>query len=309
VSHDGPVACFSYLASACLWTVARFPQANHGAEVLSAEQSVAADGPMTAAVLSALGVRPVLVCNDIGADVDGRQVQGWLDRYSVVSTASMVTGRRTPQIVVVADDEGTRTWLAHLPGVAEDLAAVDLGPLATAAFAYVDCYQVIEAPAIRAIGAARAAGISLLVNLGGCALSSDAAAALAGYPRMVVQTSTGEDAYPDARNLAAGLCSVLDAQWAVVTAGARGVVAVGQGQELVVPAFRAQVRHAHCAGAAFSGGLLYGLARDWPMPDSLSLACASGAVRCERAHDDRLPTLADLEAFARSRGRASAPAA
>jgi hypothetical protein len=48
----GLVVCFSYLAAAELWQVPRFPSANHGAEVLSVERSIAADAPMAAAVLA-----------------------------------------------------------------------------------------------------------------------------------------------------------------------------------------------------------------------------------------------------------------
>jgi sugar/nucleoside kinase (ribokinase family) len=69
-----------------------------------------------------------------------------------------------------------------------------------------------------------------------------------------------------------------------------------------VSAFPEDVRHAHCAGAAFSGGLVYGLQHDWPMQDSLDLACASGALRTERARPTNLmPTLSELRAFTQSR--------
>ena len=51
----GPVVCLGYLAAASLWKVGCFSAANHGAEVNEIEESVAADGPMVAAVLAALG--------------------------------------------------------------------------------------------------------------------------------------------------------------------------------------------------------------------------------------------------------------
>jgi sugar/nucleoside kinase (ribokinase family) len=56
-----------------------------------------------------------------------------------------------------------------------------------------------------------------------------------------------------------------------------------------VPAFRASGRHTHCAAAAFSGGLLYGLMQGWHMQDCLELAAASGAPlrTCpQRVHAD-----------------------
>src|SRR6266851_485680 len=95
---SGPVACFSYLAAAELWNVARFPAANHGAEVLAIEQSVAADGPMVAAVLAAAGVPALLLANDVGDDADGAAVRGWLRRHHVATTADTRDGHGSSRI-------------------------------------------------------------------------------------------------------------------------------------------------------------------------------------------------------------------
>ncbi|WP_369797949.1 carbohydrate kinase family protein [Nocardia sp. BMG111209] len=94
--------------------------------------------------------------------------------------------------------------------------------------------------------------------------------------------------------------SVLDqtrAAWAIVTAGAYGAVALSRSEVVSVPAFPVTVRHTHCAGAAFSGGLLYGLRDGWSMQRSLVLGSASGALRCARHQSAPLPTLAELEAL------------
>jgi sugar/nucleoside kinase (ribokinase family) len=306
---SGPVVCLSYLALAELWTVQRFPSANYGAEVLSIQRSVAADAPMAAAVLTALDVSTLLLSNDIGDDTSGNEVREWLQRYRVETTVGTTLGRPTPQIAVVADDQGTRTWFPHLPGVADALAAVDLSPLERASFAYIDCYQLIEAPAVRAIHAARAAGVPLLLNLGGSPLSAAVVAAVRAYPHLIIQTNTDDADASKAPDLAASFLAVTDATWVVITAGAAGAVAVNAAQQIAVPAFRVVVRHTHCAGAAFSGGLLYGLLHDWPMEDCLDLACASGALRCERAHHEPMPTFDELQAVIGSRERAAAPAA
>jgi sugar/nucleoside kinase (ribokinase family) len=304
-----PVVCVSYLAHAALWKVAHFPLANHGAEVLSIEHSIAADAPMAAAVLAALDVPTVLLANDVGDDTSGAEVHGWLQHHGVMTTANVRAGTATPQIVVVADDHGTRTWFPYLPGVVDALGALDLSPIKRASFVYIDCYQLIEAPAVRAVQAARTAGVPLLLNLGGSPLSDAIAAAVRSHPRLVVQTNVDDAAHKEAPQLAAELRAVTGAEWAVVTAGVFGTVAVSQARCVVVPAFRANVRHTHCAGAAFSGGLLYGLLHDWPMTDSLSLSCASGALRCERAHHEPMPSLGELRACIGSRERITVPAA
>ena len=305
----GPVVCMSYLAAAALWNVPRFPMANCGAEVRTIERSTAADGPMTAAVLAALDVPTLLLANDVGEDAHGIEVSQWLQRYRVATTASVRARRVTPQIVVVADDDGTRTWFPFLPGVVDALATLDLSPMIGASFVYIDCYQLIEAPAVRAIHAARAAGVPLLLNLGGSPLSSTVTAAVREYPGLAVQTNVDDAAHRDAPQLAAMLRSATHADWTVVTAGASGVVALSEAQHLFIPAFQASVRHTHCAGAAFSGGLIFGLLHNRSMDDSLSLACASGALRCERAHHEPIPTLAELHAFIGSHKRIIVPAA
>jgi sugar/nucleoside kinase (ribokinase family) len=308
-SQRRPVVCVSYLAAAGLWKVSRFPKANHGAEVLAVERSVAADGPMITAVLTALDMPALLVANDVGDDANGVEILGWLRRHEVAATVRMAAGLPTPQIAVVADDQGMRTWFPYLPGVANALGHADLAPLAAASFAYIDCYQLIEEPAVRAIQAARAAGAPLLLNLGGSPLSAAVATVARGHPGLIVQTNVDDAACPNAPAVAADILAATEADWAVVTAGAHGAVAVSPAECLHVPSFRAVIRHTHCAGAAFSGGLLYGLLLGWPMSQSLTLACASGALRCERAHDQPMPTLAELRTFIGSRERTSVPAA
>jgi len=299
----GPAVCVSYLAAASLWQVERFPAPGHGAQVLATARSIAADGPMVAAVLAALGQPGLLLANDIGGDDAGSQVREWLARFRVTTTASVRAGLPTPQIVVVGDDLDTRTMFPYLPGVADGLARIDLEPLASAAFAYIDCYRFMTAPAARAIAAARAAGASILANLGGDPASPEVLDALAGHPCLVIQTSVPE-ASPDlALATATDLQARTGANWAVVTAGAAGAVAVGRAERLSVPAYRVRVRHTHCAGAAFSGGLAYGLLRNWPISDTLRLASACGALRCERAHHEPLPAMAELN----QRIRASVP--
>ncbi|MFI6168942.1 carbohydrate kinase family protein [Nocardia sp. NPDC051052] len=293
--QSGPVVCISYLALAELWTVPRFPLANQGAEVRTIEWSVAADGPMTAAVLASLGASPLLISNDIGADEHGRFVRGWLDDRHVEMVGAMRPEVITPRVVVTADDNATRTWFAHLPGVVDGLARVDLSPLASASFIYLDGYQLIEVAAARAVEAGAAAEVPIFLNLGGSELSPAVAAALHGCSNLIVQTNVDDDAHAEAPALARHLLAETGATWVIVTAGACGAVAVSRSELISVPAFPVRVRHTHCAGAAFSGGLLYGLRAGWPMQRSMLLGSASGALRCARHQSAPLPTLAELQ--------------
>lgn len=291
---SGPVVCISYLALAELWGVPLFPVANHGAEVQTTEQSIAADGPMTAAVLAALDMPTLLIANDIGEDQDGSVVRCWLQQRGVPTTATISAEVVTPWIVVVADNHHSRTWFAHLPGVGDGLAMVDLSAIATASFVYVDAYELIEAAAVRAIEVARTADVPLLINLGGSPLSDAIQAAAAGYDKLLVQTNVDDGDHADATTEARSLLTGTAAAWAVVTARAFGAVAVSQSDRVTVPAFPVTVRHTHCAGAAFSGGLLYGLRSGWSMARSMVLGSASGALRCARHQSAPLPTPDEL---------------
>jgi sugar/nucleoside kinase (ribokinase family) len=282
----GPVACFSYLAAASLWRVDRFPAAGRGAEVLEMEDSIAADGPMVAAVLAALAQPSVLIANNIGDDLSGRNVGCWLERLGVTTTAVVEADAVTAQIVVVGDGLETRTMFPYLPGVADGLAQADPAPLASATLAYIDCYRFMANPAARALAVARGAGIRVLANLGGDIPSPEILRVLSGYPGLVVQDSIPDPSLDLALAAAARLRAATQAKWAVVTAGAAGAVASGPEGSLSVPGYPVRVRHTHCAGAAFSGGLVYGLVNDWPIFDALRLAAGCGALRCARAHHE-----------------------
>jgi sugar/nucleoside kinase (ribokinase family) len=302
------VACFSYLAAATLWKVSRFPPADQGAEVTAQEESVAADGAMTAAVLAGLGHHSILLANNVGDDQRGNQACTWLDGHGVTTSARAAASIPTPQVTVVTDDNHTRTFFPYLPGVARELEALDLRSLASASFAYIDGYQLIARAASSAIQAARAAGVPLLLNLGGDS-PAEVLDAIRGYPRLIIQTSTTERSPADAQRAAGRLRDATQAQWIILTTGPAGAVAVSRHRGLSTPAFQSKVASTHCAGAAFSAGLIHGLLHDWEMQRCLDLACASGALRCERAQHDSMPTLDELQDFAASRERIRMPAA
>lgn len=296
----GPVVCVSYLAAAELWTVPQFPRLNHGVEVRSAEQSIAADAPMAAATLSALGVSSLLLCNDIGEDQRGKRVQKWLQRHRVSSTCAIGPDTVTPWITVIADGAATRTWFAHLPDAASSLAQADLASLDSASRIYLDCYQVIEEPAIRVVQASASTGVPLLVNLADSEPSTAVLSAMLECPDLVIQANVDDDEHDTAYEVAASLLTRTGAAWVVVTAGTHGALAMSETETVSVPAFQIHVRHTHCAGAAFSGGMLYGLQAGLSMVDAMMLGSASGALRCAMPHSAPLPTLAVLQELIRS---------
>lgn len=192
---------------------------------------------------------------------------------------------------MVGDGHHTRTWFAHLPGVANGLGHADLSAIATASFVYLDAYPLIEAAAVRVVRAVRAAGAPLLINLGGEPLTEMLRFEVAGYENLVIQTNVDDSAHLDAPDLARDLAGDTGAEWAVVTAGAVGSLAASRSRGLVaVPAFPMQVRHTHCAGAVFSGGLLYGLRAGLPIEKSMQIGSANGALRCTQPNQGQSRT-------------------
>ncbi|WP_203236958.1 carbohydrate kinase family protein [Nocardia panacis] len=248
-------------------------------------------------MLAALEVPTLLVANDFGSDEAGRRVGHWLQQHGVGATAVASTDYATRRVVVVSDGDHTRTWFAYLPGVADALERVDLSSIATASFVYLDAYQLIEAAAIRVIRTVRAHGQRLFVNLGGIPLSDALRHELAGYSNLLIQTNIDDDDHVEAPSVARRLLEWTCADWVIVTTGRYGALAASHSQLLTTSAVPVEVRHTHCAGAAFSGGLLYGLHAGMPMRRSLMLASASGALRCVRDQSAPLPSLHDLESL------------
>ncbi|MFF0574379.1 hypothetical protein [Streptosporangium saharense] len=133
------LACFSYLASARILSVDRYPVADTGAEVHGVIHSLAADGPITALTAADLGLTCALVANPVGTDPTGTLL---LEQFENAAIRHRLTGRAdrpTPEITVITDRHGTRTWLAHLTHAVDDLLTADLTWLTRARAAYIDC--------------------------------------------------------------------------------------------------------------------------------------------------------------------------
>ena len=131
-SATGPdLACFGYLAHAQVIRVGAYPQANAGAAVGEVIASLAGDAPITAITAARLGHGASLVANRVGLDPPGQAVLDMLDSAGVAHRCqpAAASGRSTPQVTVVTDDAGTRTWFAWLGPAVDHLTTVDLSPL------------------------------------------------------------------------------------------------------------------------------------------------------------------------------------
>lgn len=273
------LACFGYLAYAQVTTVAAYPAANSGAQVVQVSPSLAGDAPITALTARRLGPRVHLVSNRVSVDPPGQAVLDVLDTASVTHQAvpSAAPGLGTPQLTIVTDQAGTRTWFAWLGNAVDQLATIDLSPLSMARLAYIDCYRIIDTQAAAAITASRA---PLLLNLGGDPLSDAVAEAASRRHVAFVQTNLDERDADHAEELAAELFSHLNPQTAVVTLGRLGALGFTSTGAFRVPARQVPVRHTHGAGAAFSGGLAHAYLTGATARQAVHAACLTGTARC-----------------------------
>ncbi len=84
------------------------------------------------------------------------------------------------------------------------------------------------------------------------------------------------------------------------TRGVRGVALLGPGGLETCPAFPVRAVDTTGAGDVFHGGLVYGLARGWPLCRTLRFAQAAAALNCLRpGARGHLRPAAEVEAFAR----------
>lgn len=274
------LACFSYLAAARLLTVDRYPAADTGTEVHDALQSLAGDGPITAVTAAGQGLLVTLSGNDVGEDAVGLDLLAQLERYGVRHRISAQPKAVTPNLTVITDRTGTRTWFAHLSSATTNLLGADLSLLAPARLAYVDCYEIITDAAVRAIGhVARASG-SLMLNIGGDPIPPAIQQAMVGANLVAVQTSLPDDQVNMAESVADHIHQQLRPQVTLVTLGRHGVVALTETGFHHEPAGTGPIAHTHGAGAAFSAGFAVAHLAGSDIKDCLTHACRTGTEHC-----------------------------
>ena len=273
------LACFGYLAYAQVTAVAVYPAANSGARVVQVFPSLAGDAPITAMTARRLGCSAHLISNRVSLDPTGQAVLDVLDTAGVTHQAVPVAAPRpgTPQLTIVTDKAGTRTWFAWLGNAVDQLAAVDLTPLSTARLAYIDCYRLIDTAAAAAITASRA---PLLLNLGGDPLSDAIAEAARARHVVYAQTNLAEHDAHHANQLAAELFARLDPETVVITLGRLGAFGYTSAGAFHVETTQVPIQHTHGAGAAFSAGLAHAYLTEATARQAIEAACRTGTAHC-----------------------------
>ncbi|MCX4745533.1 carbohydrate kinase family protein [Kitasatospora sp. NBC_01287] len=278
------LACFSYLAGARLLSVDRYPTADSGAEVHDVIHSLAGDGPIAAVTAAGLALACSVVANCVGADLVGTGLLEQLENAGIQHRITQRIGLRTPEITVITDRDGTRTWFAHLAQATGDLLTADFSGLARARAAYIDCYRAITQPAAHAIQAAAQAGVPVILNLGSEPLDPVIRQAASAADVIAVQTGLPERHANQAHAVADDLFQQLNPTAALVTLGRLGVVARSATGRYRVPAGAGPVVHTHGAGAAFSGGFAAAYLAGHDLPTCLRRACTTATAHCATHH-------------------------
>jgi len=274
------LGCFSYLARARILRVDQYPEPDTGAEVLGVLDALAGDGPITAVTASALGLTCALAANNVGDDPAGHQLLQHLDRADVRHRLTATDADPTPELNVITDRAGTRTWFAHLAQAYTALGEADLTVLTAARLAYIDCYRIMTAAAVRAIDTAVRAQVPLFLNLGGDPLHPAVAHAAAEGDLVAVQTSLPTHRTGQAHDLAEHLARTLRPVAALVTLGPQGAIARTSTAVHQSPAGQGRPRHTHGAGAAFSAGFAAAYLAGHDLPTALTAACRTGTDHC-----------------------------
>lgn len=288
------MCCFSYVATSRLMKIAKYPSVGAGAEILSTSNTISADGPIVAIAASRLGLKSGLISNSVGIDESGKDFQDLLQQSQVTTNVKCSEGRRTPLTVVFSDDDGTRTWFSHLPGVADELLLVDLNLFKKSKLAYVDLYPVIWAGSVRAIDYASTLQIPLYVNIGGAPLSVETATWLQSKKLTIFQSNVDSfNSFNDAEQALKELSTLVGAEITVLTLGERGCIAWSKEKLWFEPAYKISVASTNGAGATFSAAFAYAYLNKWDLTESLKFANAAGALNCTEPNGFKAITLDD----------------
>lgn len=288
MSKELDLSCFSYLASARVLQIDRYPELNKGAEVLGIVDTLAADAPMVAIATSRLRLKVGLIANSLGEDEQGKIISKSLRENKVINSIRRFPDRKTPFIVVLSDKGGSREWFSYTREAEEELMETDLSQIKSVSLAYVDLYPDVQSASLRAISFASENQIPIFLNLSGHFPSPELLDLLVDKNICITQIGIDESREDEAEAIAKRIYKTLGPEVSIATLGSRGATAVN-GQEVVrTKAHPVRVLHVHGAGAAFSAGFIYGYLQNWGLTQNLEFACAFGSLSCtkERGFED-----------------------
>lgn len=291
------LSCFSYLASARVLQIEKYPQLNSGAEINGVVDTLSADGPMVAIAASRLGLRAGLVANSLGEDEAGQDIKESLQKNAIFNSISNLSNQKTPFIVVLSDSDGNREWFAYIKDAQEELRNAELSQIRVSFLAYIDLYSGIKEASLRAVNYANQNNVPIFLNLSGDIPSDELIQQLANKNIVITQIGLHESQEDGAEKIASRIYESIMPKASVVTLASKGAVAVSGETVVRTHAYPVDILHVHGAGAVFSAGFIFGYLHDWDLQRNLEFACALGSLNCSKERGFEEFTLEEIESL------------
>ena len=303
MSKELDLSCFSYLASARVLQINKYPQLNRGAEVNGVIDTLAADAPMTAIAASRLGLNVALITNPLGNDDQGRSISRNLEHNKVANSINLLSDRKTSFIVVLSDEGGNREWFAYTKEAEEGLVKADLSQVDNSSLVYIDLYSEIQEASFRAIDYAAEKDVPIFLNMSGDIPSPELIAKLKGKNIAIMQIGLHELQESESEKVAMQIYEAIDPKISIVTLASKGAVVVSGKTVVKTQAYPVDVLHVHGAGAVFSAGFAFGYLQNWSLQQNLEFACAIGSLSCTKERGFEQFTMEEINQLIAKKGK------
>ena len=286
------VVCFGMITPARILVVDRMPDWNTGAVSTDSVEFVSDDAAIVAGLLTSWNVSTELVGTALGNDEAGSWTVRRLKEMGVGGSFALRDGIETPFEVNISDSLGGRTYFwDRRPEVLATLDDADLSSLELARLLYVDWYD--SPHIVRAMKAAKSAGVPVMLNLEHGHTDSEALSTLLPYASICQAVTDAAQLGTDAESVARFLVGQ-GIETALVTMASGGVVGIRGEEALHVRAPQLQAVDVCGAGATFSAGYVASLVSGSDFEQSLRFAVAAASLKC---------TVVGLKAFPEHRVR------
>lgn len=262
-----------------LLLVAEFPQPGRKLEVL--ERCTVGGGPVATALatLAKLGMQ-VGFCGRLGDDDAGRAI---LDSFAAAGVDIMnlsVDSRSVSPVatVLVEQESGRRTVLLERgKGCALRVGEIDVDLIRSARAVHLDGRNLaVDKKAARL---ARQHEVTTFLDLGSLRNSVDGLLEHIDHLVIAEEFALGVTGRRSLRSAARDLW-LPSMQSLTITAGREGVLGFEGTTFYQQPAFDIAVKDVTGAGDAFHGGYIFGVMKNWSLPEILRFAAATAALNC-----------------------------
>jgi ribokinase len=288
------------LGQACVDFLGRlpsFPQEDQKVELLEIHQQCGGPASTAMVTLARLGVRTSFI-GAVSDDPLGLQIVEALKQEGVDLSHLKIRPGYTSQFAFIGinKDNGARTIFWHRGSVPHLSAKeVDLSPYSGAKVLHLDGLM-IEASIEAAL---QAKGLGLTVVMDGGTMREGSQKLVSLVDVLIASERFAEPLVgPGAHDRALRALREWGPKTVVITLGTGGSIAWDGSRTFAQKAFAVKALDTTGAGDVYHGAYIYGLVREWSIPECMRFASAAAALKC-RAIGARkgIPGLNEVEAF------------